>query len=133
MKKIGELKIELNRMKRGTTKPLIHNIEIIKLKTDKRYVGIVDTGADITRIDSILFKILGLDEVEKDIYKLEFKIKSLFNDKILSFEIQPIDIPHNNKSDIKPDILLGRDFLTLCKMQYDGLNNMVILEAFSND
>jgi hypothetical protein len=136
MKKVGELKIKLERLKRGTTKPLIRDIEILypnKLKTDKRYIGIVDTGADITRIDSKLLRLLNLEELEKNFFKLEIKIKDLFNDRILTFEIQPYDITHNNQIDNKPDILLGRDFLALCKMQYDGLNNTVILEAFTCD
>lgn len=135
-KKIGELKILLKSLKRGTTKPLINNIEIIypsKQKTNKKYIGIIDTGSDITSVDSNLLKILGLKELELDIFELEIKIPELFGERILVFETQSYNITHNNKSDIKPDILLGRDFLSQCKLFYDGINNSVLIESFDVD
>lgn len=136
MKKIGEVEIKLTRLERGTTKPLLQNIEIIYpngYKTQKRYTGIIDTGADITMIDSTLLRTLNLESLDNGLFRLKMKVFELFKDEILVFEVQPWDISHNNKFDTKPDILLGRDFLTRCTMNYNGLNNLVNIESYKID
>jgi|GEM_PF-4203928 hypothetical protein len=136
MIKTGEIEIKLIRLERGTTRPILKDIEIIypnKFKTDKRYLGVIDTGADITMIDSLLVNQLNLEELGNNLYRLEMRIKELFQDEILVFEVQPWNIHANNKLDSRPDLLLGRDFLLRCKMQYDGLNNIVTIVAYNID
>jgi hypothetical protein len=132
-RKIGELTIKMQTLERGTTKPLIHNIEILypnKYKTEKRFVGIIDTGSDITRIDEDLLRTINLEEIKKDIFELNIRIPELFGDRRLYYETQPFKITKFNKADIKPDILLGRDFLSSCKLYYNGLNNTILIESY---
>jgi len=132
-KKIGELTIKMETLERGTTKPLIHDIEILypnRLKTEKRYIGIVDTGADITMIDPELIEKLHLKKIGDHFHELRIRIPILFEKEILCFEIQSFNITNNNKADLKPDILLGRDFLSRCKLSYNGLDNTVLIESY---
>lgn len=137
--KLGELTLLLKDLGRGTTRPLIHNIEIISLeghKNTKTYIGIVDTGCDITRICTSIQKELvvqyKLGDNNQTYIDLKLRITELFGEEPIELRGQPYPITSNNPNEIKPDILLGRDFLKRCKMTYNGLSNEVIIEGYSD-
>ena len=132
-RKIGELTIKMRSCDRGTTKPLIDDIEILlpnKFKTETRYIGIIDTGADITMVSDELVDNIHLLALNGSLFELQIRMPILFGNTVLRFEINKYKITKNNENDRTPHILLGRDFLSICKLYYDGLSNTVLIESF---
>ena len=109
----------------------MYDIEILppnRRILNRKFCGIIDTGADVTMIDVSLVGEYELSKTPN--FELKLKILELFGDEILIFNSQIFKITENNNNDVKPDILLGRDFLKRCVLTYNGLTNQVDIESF---
>lgn len=132
------------------SKPLIFDIEIILPNEDIKdfIVGIIDTGADLTCINDQYCNMNGKGEIPlrslgNTFLELNFRVRCLFKDEILKMEIRTFNLssksfsgqfrnPMDNDIDnMDPILLLGRDFLKRCAMEYKGIQNLVKITGYT--
>ena len=127
--------IEMNTIGEYISRPLLNVVisDNSDFNNSITIIALVDTGADISFIDSQLLNQLNFfrknDEYEgqkQAVYKVYFSI----DDLIPSFYIftGSRSLINNNPKDKKFDMLLGRDFLKYCKMTYLGTENLISIE-----
>lgn len=96
-------------------------------------IAIIDTGADISFIENDLVSKFNFfkktDEYKgltQTMYKIYYQIPDLKESGCILSGARPL--PNNNPKEKKFDMLLGRDFLKNCEMQYSGIGNTIILK-----
>lgn len=129
------LTIKLNQIGEYVSRPLLEII--ISNNSDFNnpitLIALVDTGADISFFDSqslnqktFFRKNVEYKGKEQTVYKVYFSIVDLIPS--FSFFMGSKPLPNNNPKDKNFDMLLGRDFLKHCKMNYLGTKNLVTIE-----
>ena len=126
--------LELKTLENYISRPIIKVIvsDNTSLENSLTIDALLDTGADISFIDSQIlgkFNFFQKQDVYKNInqtvYAIYFSIENLVNNYRLFAGSK--ELLNYNPKEKKFDMLLGRDFLKHCKMEYIGKENKITL------